>query len=57
MHNKGNAPPLLLGLQTGMTTLGISLADSQKIVGTWMELENIILSEVIQTKKDMYCLY
>ena len=26
-------------------------------VGKWMELENIILSEITQTKKDMYAMY
>ena len=26
-------------------------------VGKWMELENIILSEITQTKKDMHGMY
>ena len=26
-------------------------------VGKWMELENIILSEIIQTQKDSYQMY
>jgi hypothetical protein len=28
--------------------------DIMNIAGKWMELENVILSEVTQTQKDMY---
>ena len=31
--------------------------DILKFGGKWMELENIILSEVIQTQKDNYHMY
>ena len=31
--------------------------DIMKFASKWMELENIILSEVIQTQKDMYGIY
>ena len=31
--------------------------DSLNFAGKWMELENIILSEVIQTQKDNYHMY
>ena len=31
--------------------------DIVKFAGKWMELENIILSEVIQTQKDNYHIY
>ena len=31
--------------------------DILKFAGTWMELENIILSEVTQTQKDNYHMY
>ena len=31
--------------------------DIFKFAGKWMELENIILSEVIQTQKDNYHMY
>jgi hypothetical protein len=31
--------------------------DIMKFAGNWMDLENIILSEVIHTKKDMHGLY
>ena len=31
--------------------------DIMKFSGKWMELENIILSEVTQTQKDMHGMY
>ena len=31
--------------------------DILKFAGKWMDLENIILSEVIQTQKDKYNMY
>ena len=31
--------------------------DSLKFAGKWMDLENIILSEVTQTQKDKYHMY
>ena len=31
--------------------------DFMNFVGKWMELENIILSEVTQTQKDMHGMY
>ena len=31
--------------------------DIMKFAGKWMELENIILSEVTQTPKDMHGMY
>ena len=31
--------------------------DIFNFVGKWMELENIILSERTQTKKEKYCIY
>jgi hypothetical protein len=31
--------------------------DFMNFVGKWMELENIILSEVIQTQKDIHGMY
>jgi hypothetical protein len=31
--------------------------DIISFAGKWMELENIILSEVTQTQKDMHCMY
>ena len=31
--------------------------DIMKCAGKWMELENIILSEVTQTQKDMHGMY
>jgi hypothetical protein len=31
--------------------------DIQSFAGKWMELENIILSEVTQTQKDMHGMY
>jgi hypothetical protein len=31
--------------------------DTMNFVGNWMELENIILSEVTQTPKDMHGMY
>ena len=31
--------------------------DILSFAGKWMELENIILSEVIQTQKDIYSMY
>ena len=31
--------------------------DTLKCVGKWMDLENIILSEVTQTQKDKYNMY
>jgi hypothetical protein len=31
--------------------------DIQTFAGKWMELENIILSEITQTKKDMHGMY
>jgi hypothetical protein len=31
--------------------------DILSFVGKWMELENIILSEVTQTQKDMHAMY
>ena len=30
--------------------------DIMSFAGKWMELENIILSEVFQTQKDMHCI-
>jgi hypothetical protein len=33
---------------------GIKNEDTLSFVGKWMELENIILNEVTQTKKDMH---
>ena len=31
--------------------------DTMRIVGKWMELENIILSEVTQTQNDIHGMY
>ena len=31
--------------------------DILNFAGKWIELENIILSEVTQTQKDKYCMY
>ena len=31
--------------------------DLMKFIGKWIELENIILSEVTQTQKDMHGMY
>ena len=31
--------------------------DIMKFAGKWMDLENIILSEVTQTQKDTYAMY
>lgn len=31
--------------------------DSMKFAGKWMELENIILSEITQTQKDKHGMY
>ena len=31
--------------------------DIMSFADKWMELENTILSEVIQTQKDMHCMY
>ena len=31
--------------------------DILSFAGKWMELENVILSEVTQTQKDMHCMY
>jgi hypothetical protein len=31
--------------------------DTMIFAGKWMELENIILSEVTQTQKDMHAMY
>jgi hypothetical protein len=28
-----------------------------KFLGKWMELENIVLSEVIQSQKNTYCMH
>jgi hypothetical protein len=35
----------------------IKKEDILSFVGKWMELENIILSEVTQTEKDMHGMY
>ena len=35
----------------------IKSKDILSFVGKWVELENIILSEVIQTQKDMHGMY
>ena len=35
----------------------IKTEDIMKFAGKWMELENVILSEVTQTQKDMHCMY
>jgi hypothetical protein len=37
--------------------LAIKNKHIMKSVGKWIELENIILSEVIQTQKDMHGMY
>jgi hypothetical protein len=37
--------------------LAINNEDILKFASKWMELENIILSEVTQTQKDMYGMY
>ena len=37
--------------------LAIKNKDLMKIAGKWMELENIILSEVTQNHKDKYSIY
>ena len=37
--------------------IAIKNEDIMKFVGKWMELENIILSEVTQTQKDMHGMY
>ena len=31
--------------------------DFMKIIGKWMDIENIILSEVAQSQKNTHCLY
>jgi hypothetical protein len=36
---------------------GINYDDFVKFVGKWMELENIILSELTHTPKDTYGVY
>ena len=37
--------------------LAIQNEDIMNFAGKWMELENIILSEVTQSQKDMYVTY
>ena len=34
----------------------IKMNDTLPFVTTWMDLEGIMLSEIIQTKKDKYCM-
>ena len=36
---------------------GIKKEDIMSFAGNWMELENIILSEITQTQKDMHGMY
>ena len=38
-------------------SLAMNNKDIPSFTGTWMELENIILSEDIQTPKDMHGMY
>ena len=38
-------------------TIQLLKKDIMKFAGKWMELENIILSEVTQTQKDMHAMY
>ena len=64
----GNSPAVLLLLRIVFTILGflsfqmeyysaIKNEDILGFAGKWMELENIILSEVTQTQKDMHGMY
>ena len=44
-------------LHNGVLHSGGKNNDSLNFAGKWMELENIILSEVTQTQKDNYHMY
>jgi hypothetical protein len=53
-HNGGMDTKNVVHLHNGSA---IKNKDGMNFAGKLMELENIILSEVIQTQKDMYGMY
>ena len=45
------------GTSTQWSTIQLLKTDFMNFVGKWMELENIIPSEVMKTQKDMHSMY
>jgi hypothetical protein len=55
-HNRKIDTENVVHLHTGIP-FKHNKEDIMNFAGTWMELENIILSEITQTQKDMHGMY